>query len=84
MEQLSKNGQNRSAARILLICPLCGQQNSVRAETLRTMPAYACGGDGCSYDFDLAGTRRGANEGFAEAMRRFHAAVDALRGEGTG
>ena len=82
MARLSNNRQNRSAARVLLICPACGQENSVRADTLRTMPSYACGGDGCSYDFDLAGTRRGASEGLAEAMRRFHAAVDALRGEG--
>ena len=84
MEQPSEKRQIRAAARILLICPVCGQENSERAETLRAWASYACRGDGCTYDFDLAGTQRGNSPGFAEAMRRFHAAVDVLRGEGAG
>jgi hypothetical protein len=74
--------QVRSAARILLICPECGQENSELADKLRNMSTYFCHGDGCEYSFDLAGARRDVGKGFADACKRFYAAFYAPRGQG--
>jgi len=70
--------QIQSTARILLICPDCGQENSEYADTLRGTSTYYCGGDSCDYIFDLAGPRRSV-KGFAEACKRFYAAFYAMR-----
>jgi transposase-like protein len=70
--------QIQSTARILLICPDCGQQNSEYADTLREKSSYYCSGDDCDYIFDLAGPRRSVKS-FAEACKRFYAAFYALR-----
>jgi hypothetical protein len=72
----------RSAARILLICPQCGQENAEFADTLRALDSYACAGDDCSFSFDLAGPRRGEGKGFIETCKKFYAAFYMLRGQG--
>lgn len=74
--------QIQSAARIVLICPDCGHENSEFADVLRGTRFYACRGDGCCYSFDLADPRREIGRGFAEACRRFYAAFYAMRGHG--
>jgi transposase-like protein len=62
--------------RILLICPDCGAENAEYADRLRGMSSYACAGDECGYRFDLLnGARKNLLQGFAEAMRRFYAAL---------
>jgi len=82
MGQIPDTGQIRPATRILLICPECGQENSEFAHTLRGMASYSCRGDGCHYDFDLAGAHRDIGQSFAETFRRFYATFYALRGQG--
>ncbi len=73
--------QIRTAARILLICPDCGQENSELADRLRAMGTFYCRGEGCDYIFDLApGRRTDFGKAFAEACRRFYAAFYAMRG----
>jgi hypothetical protein len=74
--------QIRTAARILLICPDCGEENSELADRLRGKNIYACAGDGCDYLFDLAGPRRDTGRGFLDACKRFYAAFYAIRGQG--
>jgi hypothetical protein len=74
--------QIQPAARVLLICPECGQENSEFADTLRARSAYYCGGDGCDFIFDLSGPRKDTGGGFAEACKRFYAAFYAIRGQG--
>jgi hypothetical protein len=59
--------QIRSTARIVMICPNCGQENSEYAETLRGTRFYACAGEGCDYSFDLAGPGKRAANSLAEA-----------------
>jgi hypothetical protein len=71
-----------STARIVMICPDCGQENSEFAEAFRGMRFYPCSGDGCSYSFDLAGPGKRAGSGLAEACRKFYAAFYAVRGQG--
>ena len=67
--------QVRSTARIVMICPDCGQENSEFAETLRGMRFYACSGEGCEYNFDLAGRgKKRAVNSLAEACKKFYAA----------
>ena len=74
--------QIQSTARILLICPDCGEQNSEFADTLRGMSSYYCNGEGCDYIFDLApGRRMVSGQGFVEACKRFYAAVATLGGQ---
>jgi hypothetical protein len=71
--------QVQSAARILLICPDCGQENSEYADTLRKVTTYFCGGDGCDYPFDLApGRRSDFGKGFTKTCKRFYAAFYAM------
>ena len=82
MGQPPDTAQIGSAARILLICPECGQENSEYIQALRGMASYSCRGDGCDYDFDLAGAHRDIGQSFAEAFRRFYAAFYPLRGQG--
>jgi hypothetical protein len=65
----------------LLICPDCGHQASEFAEKLRGMSSFYCAGEGCDYLFDLAGSRKHAGKGFAEACKRFYAAFYAIRGQ---
>ncbi|MGA2894888.1 MAG: hypothetical protein ABSE22_18640 [Xanthobacteraceae bacterium] len=72
----------RSAARIMLICPDCGQENSELADRLRGMTAYSCRGDGCDYSFVLVGGRQDIGHGFVEACKRFYAAFYTARGQG--
>lgn len=68
-----------AAARILLICPDCGQENSEYAATLRGMRSFYCGGEDCDYIFDLApGRRTDFGKGFADACKRFYAAFYAV------
>ncbi len=75
-------GQIRAAARILLICPDCGEENSELADKLRTMRTFYCKGEGCDYIFDLApGRRTDFGKAFAEACKRFYAAFYSLRGQ---
>jgi hypothetical protein len=74
--------QIQSSARIVMICPICGQENSEFAETLRGMRFYACSGDGCDYSFDLAGPGKRAANSLAEACKKFYAAFYAMRGQG--
>ncbi len=74
-------GQIQPTARILLICPDCGHENSEYAETLHGKNAYYCNGDGCDYFFDLArGRRTDFGKSFVEACRRFYAAFYTARG----
>lgn len=62
--------------RILLICPDCGEENVEFADRLRGRGFYVCAGEGCDFRFDLAaGPRRSLTRGFAEAWRRFYAAL---------
>ena len=74
--------QIRSTARIVMICPNCGQENSEFAETLRGTRFYACSGEGCDYSFDLAGPGKRAANTLAEACKKFYAAFYAMRGQG--
>lgn len=75
--------QVQATARILLICPDCGQENSEFADTLRGMSAYYCHGEGCDYMFNLApGQRTDVGKGFMDACKRFYAAFYAPRGQG--
>ena len=74
--------QIQSTARIVMICPYCGQENSEFAETLRGMRFYACAGEGCDYSFDLAGRGKRAANSLAEACKKFYAAFYAMRGQG--
>ena len=74
--------QIRSTARIVMICPNCGQENSEYAETLRGTRFYACAGEGCDYSFDLAGPVKRAANSLAEVCKKFYAAFYAMRGQG--
>ena len=71
-----------STARIVMICPDCGQENSEFAETLRGMRFYACTGEGCGYSFNLAGPGKRSANSLAEAFKKFYAAFYAVRGDG--
>jgi hypothetical protein len=70
--------QIHAAARILLICPDCGQENAEFADRLRATSTFYCDGDGCDYIFSLGGPRRTIGS-LAEACRRFYASFYALR-----
>jgi hypothetical protein len=74
--------QTQSGARIVMICPNCGQENSETAEELHGMRFYACSGDDCDYTFDLAGPSKHAGHGFVEACKRLYAAFYPTRGQG--
>lgn len=74
--------QVHSASRILLVCPDCGQENSVFADMLRGKSSFYCEGDGCDYIFDLAGAGRDSGKGFIDAFKRFYASFYAPRGQG--
>ena len=74
--------QIKSTARIVMICPDCGQENSELAETLRGIRFYACAGEGCAYSFDLAGPGKRAAHSLAEVCKKFYAAFYAMRGQG--
>lgn len=74
--------QVQTTARILLICPECGQENSEFAEALRRMTTFYCTGEDCDYIFDLApGRRSDFGKGFVDACKRLYAAFYAVRGE---
>ena len=75
--------QIQATARILLICPDCGQGNAEFADRLRAMSMFHCNGDGCDYIFDLAVPRQGVASGLAEVWRRFYAALYPVRGQGS-
>jgi hypothetical protein len=74
--------QIQSTARIVMICPSCGQENSEFAETLRGMRFYACSGEGCDYSFAIAGPGARAALSLTEACKKFYAAFYAMRGQG--
>jgi hypothetical protein len=74
----------QAPARILLICPDCGHENSEVADRLRGKSNFACRGDGCDYSFDFNAARRDAGQGFAQLLRRFYAAFYPLGGQGAG
>lgn len=69
----------RTPARILMICPECGHENSEIAGRLRTMNGFSCRGDGCDYRFDFAAAR--GQTGFGRRLQRFYAAFYPLRGQ---
>jgi hypothetical protein len=74
--------QIRAAARILLICPDCGQENSELADKLRAVSTFYCNGEGCDYIFDLApGRRTDFGKAFADTCKRLYAAFYAGRGQ---
>jgi rubredoxin len=74
--------QVQTTARILLICPECGQENSEFAEALRRISTFYCSGEDCDYIFDLApGRPSDVGRGFIDACRRFYAAFYTVRGE---
>jgi hypothetical protein len=74
--------QVQTTARILLICPECGQENSEFAVALRRINTFYCSGEDCDYIFDLApGRRDDVGRGFIDACRRFYAAFYTVRGE---
>jgi hypothetical protein len=74
--------QVQSTARILLICPDCGHENSEFADALQGMGTFYCNGDDCDYIFDLApGRRTDLGKGFVEACKRFYAAFYTVRGQ---
>jgi len=73
--------QVETATRIVLICPDCGQENSVFASALRTTNTYCCNAEDCDYIFDIA--CRGHSDfssGFVDAWKRFYAALYPMRG----
>jgi len=71
-----------TTARILLICPDCGHENSEFADTLRGMSTFYCSGEDCDYIFDLApGRRTDFGKAFLDACKRFYAAFYAVRGQ---
>jgi hypothetical protein len=76
--------QFQSAARIVLICPDCGHQNSEFADVLRGTRFYACRGDDCYYSFDLTHWRRDFGKSLAAACKTFYAAFDTVRGQAFG
>jgi len=41
-------------ARVVLVCPQCGQETPEYAEKLRGLSSYDCDADGCDYRFALA------------------------------
>ena len=74
--------QIQSAARILLVCPDCGERNPVAADRLRGVRTYYCNGDDCDYIFDLGPDRQVEfGSGFVEACKKFYAAFYAVRGQ---
>lgn len=73
-----------TTARILLICPDCGHENSEFADTLRGMRMFYCSSEDCDYIFDLApGRRSDFGKGFLDACKRFYAAFYAVSGAKT-
>jgi len=79
----SSIGQIQSTARILLICPDCGYENSEYADVLGGTSTYYCRGDACDYTFDLMpGRRKDFGKGFVDACKRFYAAFYTMRGQG--
>ena len=71
-----------AAARIVLICPDCGHENSEFAGTLRGMHTFYCSGEDCAYIFDLAPDRStDFGTGFIEVCRRFYTAFYPVRGQ---
>ena len=71
----------RAPARILLICPDCGHENSEVADRLRAMNGFSCRGDGCDYCFDFTASQGEAGFGFGQRLKRFYAAFYPLRGQ---
>jgi hypothetical protein len=77
--------EQMQSARILLICPDCGEENSELADKLRGMSSYYCSGDDCDYLFDLArGQRKDFGKSFAEACKKFYAAFYTVRRPSSG
>jgi hypothetical protein len=74
----------QAPARIMLICPDCGHENSEVADRLRNKSYFSCRGDGCDYRFDFTAARGDAGQGFAQLLRRFYAAFYPLGGERAG
>jgi hypothetical protein len=74
--------QIQSAARIVLICPDCGHENSEFADALRGTDSYPCAGEGCDYSFDFAGPRADFGKVFVQACKRFFGGFYAVRGHG--
>jgi hypothetical protein len=76
--------QVQTAAHILLVCPVCGQENSESADTLRRAGTFYCAGEDCDYIFDLApGRRADLGKGLIDACKRFYAAFYAVGGART-
>ncbi len=74
--------QVQTSARILLICPECGQENSESADTLRRMSTFYCTGEDCDYIFDLVpGRCTDVGKTFVDACKRFYASFYTARGQ---
>jgi hypothetical protein len=73
--------QVRSSARILLVCPDCGHENTEFAERLQAAGMFYCTGEGCDYIFALDGGRGRTFSGFMDAVKSFYAAFYAMRGQ---
>jgi len=74
--------QVQSSARIVLICPDCGQENSESADALRAASTFSCHGEDCGYIFDLTpGRRTDFGRTFIDACKRFYAAFYAESGQ---
>lgn len=72
--------QIQTPARIVLICPDCGHENSELADVLRSVGTYYCRGEACDYLFDLMPSRAGdLGRNLIEAVKRFYAAFYAVR-----
>lgn len=72
--------QIETAARIVLICPDCGQENAVFASALRATTTYCCNAEDCDYIFEIGRRHDDFSGGFVEACKRFYAAFYPLRG----
>jgi len=71
METTSRPGRSAKPIRIVLICPLCGQEAAELIETLRGLAEYSCRGEGCDYRFRLkTGADKELAGGFAEAYAK--------------
>jgi hypothetical protein len=69
-------GRMEWSARILLICPDCGQEHMEFADRLRGARYFACTGEDCSYRFDLTtGSGSTAFQRFFYAWHRLLVAV---------
>jgi hypothetical protein len=75
MATTSRQIRSAKRIRILLICPLCGQEGAELVETLRGLVEYACRGEGCDYRFRL---KTGADNELADGFAKTYAKLNVL------